>query len=37
MHMGWHRKPGSDEGDEMHNNTSLGIDPTTYFLGEKNG
>jgi hypothetical protein len=37
MNMGWHRKQGSDEDDEMHKDTSLGADPTTYFLGEKNG
>jgi len=35
--MGWNRKLDSDEGDAMHNDTSLSADPTTYFLGEKNG
>jgi transposase InsO family protein len=34
---GWNRKQGSNAGDETHKDTSLGADPTTYFLGEKNG
>jgi len=37
MDMGWNRKQGSNEDDEMHKDTSLDADPTTYFLGEKNG